>query len=262
MSRMKRNRISRYGAGRIRNSPSQCRLHIPSPRAILRSGTFVSVRTFYRRHLPHYQPPEATYFVTFRLAGSLPGETIERLKQERVRTLQQIAGTKENERRAEEFHNYQISYFEQFDELLDRSTVSPQWLNDDRIAKIVVDTIHHFLAHPHQLLCFCIMPNHVHLICKPCNLVDRVSSVRLVSPYESFPLTRILRRIKGATARQANLILRRQGAFWQHESYDRVIRDGEELEMTLWYVLNNPVKARLVDEWQKWPWTYCNPSIM
>ena len=28
----------------------------------------------YRRNLPHIQPPSATFFVTFRLAGSLPSK--------------------------------------------------------------------------------------------------------------------------------------------------------------------------------------------
>ena len=26
------------------------------------------------------------------------------------------------------------------------------------------------------------------------------------------------------------------------------------------YVLENPVKAELVDDWQQWPYTYLNPN--
>lgn len=48
---------------------------------------------------------------------------------------------------------------------------------------------------------------------------------------------------------------------WQHESFDRVIRDAEELESTIRYVLNNPVKAGLVDEWQDWPFSYCKSKF-
>src|SRR5262245_58725995 len=32
---------------------------------------------FYERNLPHFQPPEATFFVTFRLDGSLPEAALE-----------------------------------------------------------------------------------------------------------------------------------------------------------------------------------------
>nr|MBP6826943.1 transposase [Saprospiraceae bacterium] len=37
-------------------------------------------KQFYRRHLPHWQIPEATYFVTYRLYGSVPRSVIEQLK--------------------------------------------------------------------------------------------------------------------------------------------------------------------------------------
>ncbi|PAU94971.1 hypothetical protein CK503_05765 [Aliifodinibius salipaludis] len=38
---------------------------------------------FYRRNLPHWQPPEAQYFITFRLAGSLPKEATQKIKSQR-----------------------------------------------------------------------------------------------------------------------------------------------------------------------------------
>lgn len=208
----------------------------------------------------------ATYCVTFRLAGSLPAETIERLKRERVHALRRIGAIKQSQRRVQEYRYYQASSFERFDELLDASVVGPQWLRDGLIATAVADAVRLFLAHPNELLCYCIMPNHVHLICKPYDSEDRASSSTNTERPEGHPpdfrLTQILSRVKGATARQANLILHRRGAFWQHESYDRVIRDAAELERTVWYVLNNPVKARLVDEWEEWPWTYCNPNLL
>jgi hypothetical protein len=37
-------------------------------------------KIYYRRHLPHYQPSDATFFVTFRLAGSLPAAVIEKMR--------------------------------------------------------------------------------------------------------------------------------------------------------------------------------------
>jgi REP element-mobilizing transposase RayT len=55
--------------------------------------------------------------------------------------------------------------------------------------------------------------------------------------------------------------LGRVGPFWQDESYDRVIRNNEEYIRTVNYVLENPVKARLVSRWEDWKWTYCRPAI-
>ncbi len=70
-------------------------------------------------------------------------------------------------------------------------------------------------------------------------------------------LYRTLQSLKAYTAREANDVLHRAGAFWQHESYDHVIRDGKEMDRIVWYVLNNPVKAGLVQDWKIWKWTYC-----
>ncbi len=66
--------------------------------------------------------------------------------------------------------------------------------------------------------------------------------------------------IKGFTAGRANQLLGRTGAFWLHESYDHYVRDEAELRRIVAYVVNNPVKAGLVTEWQAWPWTYVRDS--
>ena len=47
-------------------------------------------RAYYHRHLPHYQPPDVTLFLTFRLHGSLPIEVVERLRAEAEEREQQI----------------------------------------------------------------------------------------------------------------------------------------------------------------------------
>ncbi len=63
--------------------------------------------------------------------------------------------------------------------------------------------------------------------------------------------------LKGGTAHEANRLVGRSGAFWEHESYDHYVRDEEELERIILYVLGNPVKAGLVADWRAWPWSYC-----
>jgi hypothetical protein len=49
-------------------------------------------KTYYKRNLPHYQPVGYTYFVTYRLNGSLPVEVIKKMKDEREKQLKEIAG--------------------------------------------------------------------------------------------------------------------------------------------------------------------------
>src|ERR1700733_4738668 len=70
------------------------------------------------------------------------------------------------------------------------------------------------------------------------------------------PLFDVMKLLKGATSRHCNQILGRTGKhFWQYESYDHVVRHGS-LERIIRYVIMNPVKAGLVDNWEDWPGTY------
>ena len=98
---------------------------------------------------------------------------------------------------------------------------------------------------------YCVMPNHIHLVCKP--LIDQDGA--------SYPLQSILHSLKRYTALQANRILARKGAFWQHESYDHVVRDEGEWRRIIAYVLNNPVAAGLVASQNDWRWLYCRTSF-
>ncbi|MBF9223056.1 hypothetical protein I2H31_18280 [Hymenobacter sp. BT662] len=76
---------------------------------------------------------------------------------------------------------------------------------------------------------------------------------------EAPPLVKTLQRLKSYTATRANKVLGRTGAFWQAESYDHVVRNGE-LERVLAYVVENPVKAGFVEDWEQWPHTYLAPQ--
>jgi REP element-mobilizing transposase RayT len=202
---------------------------------------------YYHRHLPHYHPPEATLFVTFRLKGSLPASVVEELRQEESIRLKRadsnasVEGTTSGDPKAID------EQFNRFDVFLDAGVYGPNWLGEDRVAKLVKEAIHFRDGKVYDLQAYCIMPNHVHLV-----FVGR----------NDIPTYRILQSLKRHTARMANRALGRTGAFWQDESYDHVVRDGEELERVLWYVLNNPVKAGLVSDWKAWPWSYCKPDLV
>lgn len=95
-------------------------------------------RTYFRRKLPHYQPTHAIYFITFRLEGTLPGEVIERLRDEREKELRAV-GQGQDGILSYEVHE---KYFEKYDSLLDGTASGPTWLNDNRVAQIVADALH------------------------------------------------------------------------------------------------------------------------
>jgi putative transposase len=213
---------------------------------------------FYRRHLPHFQPPEARYLVTLRLAGTLPLTILANMKQEYLRAVMGIEQTGSLQERLRCYHEAQMAYFKKFDSLLDFSSTGPIWLADARVANIVSDALHFFDGRRYDLLCFSIMPNHIHSILD----TNGYEPARLQRHKTLLPLTQILSSVKSYTAHEANKVLHRSGAFWQQETYDHVVRDSDELEALVGYVLSNPVKAHLVSYWQEWPWTYCKDGYL
>jgi len=219
------------------------------------------MKEFYRRHLPHWQPRGAVFFVTFRLKNSLPIEVIKSLKEEREHTKAILEGFPESER---EGRNYleERRYFGRWDSYLDKAEFGPRWLAQPEIAIIVKEALHYRDGKVFDLHAFCIMSNHVHVVFEPLSRSEWHSDQSKADWQSALPdLPKIMQSLKRHTARQANIILDRQDAFWQDESYDHVIRDNEEYIRIVNYVLENPVKAGLVSEWSQWRWTYCKPDI-
>jgi len=211
----------------------------------------LAFREFYRRRLPHIQVPGATYFITFRLAFSLPADILEKLSLESQRIEHSIAKISDKQERYRQADLEHRRLFGKLDEYLHTTTYGDFFFKDERIAALVSEALHFRDGKVYELLVFCIMPNHVHLVCTP---LEKAESV-------CYGLGEILHSLKGRTARQANLILSRSGTFWQDESYDHIVRDDAELERIVKYVVYNPVKAGLVDDWKEWKWTYCQYDL-
>jgi REP element-mobilizing transposase RayT len=139
-------------------------------------------------------------------------------------------------------------YFGYFDNYLDKVMTDVRWLSEPGLAKIVHDAILFYDRKEYDVIAFCIMPNHVHL----------VSDMQRTN----VPLHNMLQRIKTFSAVKGNPLLKRNGGLWHRENYDHVVRDGEELKRILRYVMENPVKAGLCNVWSDWKWTYVNENYM
>ncbi|OGU34170.1 MAG: hypothetical protein A2068_02660 [Ignavibacteria bacterium GWB2_35_6b] len=189
---------------------------------------------FHRRNLPHIYIPERTYFITFRLKGSLPQNIINKLRSnaDRLSALQSVR-YKEEKR-----------FFKNYDDYLNKAQHGPTYLKNKEIAQIVFDAIKYRDNKEYKVICFCIMPNHVHLM--------------FMQLENSKTISQIMQSLKWYTAREASKILNRSGSFWQAESYDHIVRDEDEYYRIIKYILNNPVKAGLVEKWDDWEFNYCN----
>lgn len=202
-------------------------------------------KPFYRRNLPHIQPPGAILFVTFRLADSLPRPIIQQLRDERAAAEKAIAALPDAQQKAERTKTHK-RLFAKWDHYLDTATTGPMWLKETAVAQLVTNSLHHLNGQQYDLDSYCIMSNHVHVMFQP--LLDENGRY--------FAIARIMHSLKGYTATAANQVLVRNGRFWQEESYDHIVRDEAELNRIRHYILYNPVKANLVENPEDWPWSY------
>ena len=186
---------------------------------------------FHRRNLPHLHPSEGIFFITYRLIDSLPKEIIEALHNEYIHKKEDIL-----------IQPNKHSYFVAFDEYMDNYKTDKNYLSIDKIAEINKKALHHYDTKYYQLICYCIMSNHIHLVIK---LTENAPD-----------LSQIMHSIKRHTAKESNIILNRKGAFWMRESYDHLVRTNQELRNIVNYVINNPVKAGLTKNWEQWPHTF------
>jgi len=209
----------------------------------------------YTRNLPHWQPADSIFFVTFRLTHSLPKNTLDELLAERERAEKDLRFRLKGDRLSHERYILNKKLFVKYDAWLDQCLAeSPRWLAQDDVARIVMQEIQQLDGERYRLLAFCIMPNHVHLLVDMHNF-NQIAITNQAGASRFYPLTDALRLLKGRTARYCNQFLGRTGAFWHHESYDHVVRDGLELERICSYILENPLKADLVRDACSWPYT-------
>ena len=173
--------------------------------------------TPHRRRLPHLYPEGAALFLTWHLHNSVPA------------SLRPLPGPLTSGQA-----------FVWLDRRLDTAREGPMYLRQPEIARVVVGSIYKGAELGHyDLGAYVIVANHVHLLIRPRIRPDR-----------------LLKSLKGATAREANRLLGRTGEpFWQKESYDHCVRNRAEWEKIWAYIENNPVKAGLVQRPGDYPWS-------
>jgi REP element-mobilizing transposase RayT len=186
-----------------------------------------------RGYLPHLEAQQGVYFVTFRLADSLPKELVLQLRKQREAiegaSLAGTAGPGDMVRLRE-----LRALLRKAERCLDGG-LGRCYMRDPRIAKIVADAIRHFHGHRYCLIAWCVMPNHVHV---------------LFSPLPEQTLETILHSWKSYSANQANALLGRTGDFWQREYFDHLVRNESSIQKFTRYIQDNPRRAGL----RNWPW--------
>jgi type I restriction enzyme R subunit len=207
--------------------------------------------TFRRGHLPHWDLPGATYFVTACLEGSIPAQGLLDIRgyEAALARRPRPQGLSEDDWALRRWK----LVFARAEQWLDTKP-AVRHLADAELAAKVVSGLMVFAAVRYGVLAFVVMPRHFHWVFRP--LANWVAT--LPARAKRQPRERVMHSIKRFTARECNERLGRQGPFWQQESYDHWVRDAEELERIIHYVEANPVQAGLVAEAKLWPFGSAN----
>jgi REP element-mobilizing transposase RayT len=173
-----------------------------------------------RGYIPHFDGGQISQFLTFRLFDSLPQSVIDKWREE-TSSLGEEGKT---------------IFRKNVENFLDKGSGSC-FLKHESIAKLTEDSLLFHHTKKYNLTAWVIMPNHIHF---------------LATPLENVELSAIAHAIKSYTAHAANKLLGRNGQFWQHEPFDRYIRNRKHFVNVIQYIENNPVKAGLCAKPEDW----------
>ncbi|MFC5457276.1 transposase [Prosthecobacter fluviatilis] len=176
-------------------------------------------------HLPHWEQPGRCYFITFRMADSIPASLRQEWAQERDQWLE----THPKPHGPEEIEEYQQRFTTRIERWLDAGHGTCVLRRTD-CQHILTLALQFFEAQRYHLHSWVIMPNHVHV---------------LLSLAEGEHLGKIVSSWKSYTAKQMNDLLGLAGAFWQEDYFDRMVRDDDHFVRCVRYIRRNPLKARL-----------------
>ena len=194
-----------------------------------------------RGYLPHVKREGVEYFVTFRLADSLPREVLLRYEGERAERLKALLAARRHSRvAADTEETINRDFRRKVERYLDQGAGECH-LRRPEIADLAAGALKFFHEQRYLLREWVVMPNHVHVIVWPMpnHLVGEI-----VKSWKQF-----------ASLRAKRMLRLGEGRFWQPEAYDHWIRDDEERARIARYIRGNPVKAGLCAQPDDWRWS-------
>ncbi len=195
--------------------------------------------------LPHWNVDDGVYFVTWRLADSLPADDRVRIARAYRREMDALDAIPDVEQREAVRSAVRQEFFVSvFDASLD-SGGGRMWLTKPEFARVVEDALLYFDGRRYLIIAWAIMGNHVHVIFRR---------------HPNFALEKVLHSWKSFTAHELKprTDIGPGCRFWQRNYWDRLIRSHEELDSTIRYVLENPTKAGLT----KGAWVGYHPEAL
>ncbi|MDR3459101.1 MAG: DEAD/DEAH box helicase family protein [Verrucomicrobiae bacterium] len=198
--------------------------------------------------LPHWRQQGTTYFVTFRLADSLPQAKLNQWRQEREKWLADHPEPNDEATRRE--------YYDLFPQRLQ------QWLDAGsgscalaipEVKTLVENALRHFDGQRYRLHEFVVAPNHVHALVSPSG--EHMLS-EILHSWKSFTAHELLKLAKSAaksgravpalvpqnspqSGRAVPALIFQNNTVWQKESFDHIVRSPASMEKFRDYIRNH-----------------------
>ena len=181
-----------------------------------------------RGYLPHYDEKGCYQSITFRLIDSVPQRLIKQFREE----LDQVD---------QKFINFEMQ--QKIEGALSKGMGACS-LQYDELAVLMEETLLRFDSERYDLIAWCIMPNHVHVLIK-----TKANLSKIVQSWKSYVGKYALKN------KEKFDLATNQKEFWLREYWDRYIRDENHLLNTINYIHQNPVKAKLCERRVDWRWS-------
>ena len=174
-------------------------------------------------NLPHWRQSGVRYFVTFRLADSIPQIKLRQWQEEKELWLKRNP----EPHTPEQIREFWELFPERFHRWLDAGYGSCI-LRRPGVAALLEGVLRHFADERYDLGAYVVMPNHVHAV---------------VAPLQGGELSSILHSWKSYSANKINALVGRKGNLWQKETFDHIVRSPEQMERINAYIRDNPKGA-------------------
>jgi putative transposase len=192
--------------------------------------------TFFRPHnevhvhrgsLPHWRQRSVSYFVTTRLADSMPREKLREWQIRRDVWLSAHGLQKPGDIHTlpEDLqHEFHAMFTKEWHVWLDAG-YGECLLRRPAVREILMNR----MFSDSSLDAWVVMPNHLHALLAP----------------DGKTLGAVLKSWKGGSAFEINRLVGRSGTLWQKESFDHIVRSEAQFYHYRRYIAENPVKAGL-----------------
>jgi alanyl-tRNA synthetase len=177
-------------------------------------------------------------------AGTLPGDSGSATVPVAVVPARVITEFTTKRRRLPHWQSPGETYFVTFRTAGDDQLSSPE-------RDIVLSACRHWDGNKIELFAVVVMPDHVHLLVQPRPIEE---DAQHLYPKGFFDLGEIIHSIKSYSAHEINQFRKAEGAVWQRDRFDRIVRNDAEFDEKWNYIAGNAVEKGLADSPENYRW--------